>query len=152
MMPQTDPTTVAGLLAELSAQIPLPMQALIAVLMIAGAFLMFVAGLGLIRMPDLFVRMSATTKAATLGVTCTLLSAALYFFSLQRLAQNEMLFHQLEGVPSRALAVILLVFVTAPVSAHMIGRAGYLADDVELAEETIMDELEGYYDIATRER
>jgi multicomponent Na+:H+ antiporter subunit G len=39
-----------------------------AVLIVAGAILMFVAGLGIMRMPDLFLRMSATTKVATLGV------------------------------------------------------------------------------------
>ncbi|GAB4462075.1 MAG: hypothetical protein Kow0031_40840 [Anaerolineae bacterium] len=44
-----------------------------AILLSLGAFFMLVAGVGLVRMPDLFLRMSASTKAATLGVGCTLL-------------------------------------------------------------------------------
>ncbi|MRR06564.1 MAG: Na+/H+ antiporter subunit G, partial [Deltaproteobacteria bacterium] len=39
----------------------------ITVFMFIGAFFMFVAALGVLRMPDLFMRLSTTTKAATLG-------------------------------------------------------------------------------------
>lgn len=103
-------------------------------LLVIGAFFIFVASLGLLRMPDLFLRMSSSTKAATLGVGSMLLGAAIYFDDL--------------GITTRALATILFVFLTAPVAAHMIGRAGYFIGAL-LARETVLDELHGQYDLRT---
>lgn len=103
-------------------------------LIIIGALFMFVAALGVFRMPDLFLRMSATTKAATLGAGFILLAAAVYF--------NDF------GVTTRALATIVFLLITAPVAAHMIGRAAYF-NGVPLWEGTIVDELRGRYDERT---
>jgi len=111
-------------------------DALTALLLLAGAFFMCVASLGILRMPDLFMRMSATTKSVTLGVSFSLLAAALYFNDL--------------GIGTRVLATILFVFLTAPVAAHMIARAGY-ARGVALWQGTIADELRGRYDPETGE-
>ncbi|MEJ2556899.1 MAG: monovalent cation/H(+) antiporter subunit G [Anaerolineae bacterium] len=105
-----------------------------ALLMFIGAIFMFLAGVGIVRMPDLFLRMSATTKATTLGVSSLLLAMAVYF--------NEL------GVTSRALATIVFVLLTAPVAAHMIGRAAYFVG-VPLWDGTIVDELQGRYDTQT---
>lgn len=107
-----------------------------AALLLIGTFFMFVGAVGIIRMPDLFMRMSATTKAATLGVTFMLLAAVVHF--------NEL------GVGTRALATICFVFITAPVAAHMIGRAGYVRG-AELWKGTFADELRGRYDPETGE-
>ena len=107
-----------------------------AVLLFIGAFFMLVGSIGLVRMPDLFMRMSATTKSVTLGVSFMLLGAAVHF--------NQF------GLSSRVIATILFVFITAPVAAHMIGRAGY-ARGVELWHGTIKDELRGRYDPETGE-
>jgi multicomponent Na+:H+ antiporter subunit G len=96
------------------------------VLMTIGAVLMLVAGVGIVRLPDLYLRMSATTKAATLGVACLLSAAALHFDDLE--------------ITSRAAAVVLFILSTAPVAAHMIGRAAYRAG-VPLWERTVCDEL-----------
>lgn len=101
------------------------------ILMLVGAAFLFLASLGVSRMPDLFSRLQTTTKAATLGVGCVLLAAAIHFGEL--------------GVTARALAVIVFVLLTAPVAAHMIGRAAYLSG-VRLWEGTIVDELRGRYD------
>ena len=99
----------------------------LSVLLIAlGAFFMLIAGLGLVRMPDLFLRMSASTKAATLGVGCTLLGVALNFGDLATFI--------------RAGAIISFLMLTAPVAAHLIGRAAY-QDDVPLWEGTQFDDL-----------
>ncbi|MAS37276.1 MAG: Na+/H+ antiporter subunit G [Anaerolineaceae bacterium] len=111
-------------------------DAIAALLLIIGAFFMFVGAIGLLRMPDLFMRMSATTKSVTLGVSFMLAAVAVHF--------NEL------GLGSRAMATIIFVFITAPVAAHMIGRAGY-ARQVELWEGTIADELRGRYDPNTGE-
>lgn len=105
---------------------------LIAALMLTGAFFMFVAALGVVRMPDMFMRLSTTTKASTLGASSLLLAAAVYFGEY--------------GITSRIVAIIAFIVMTAPVAAHMLGRAAYISK-VPLWKGTICDELRGRYDI-----
>ncbi|MGD8468921.1 MAG: monovalent cation/H(+) antiporter subunit G, partial [Desulfobacterales bacterium] len=57
-------------------------EILISALLVIGSFFMLVAGLGMLRMPDLLLRMSCSTKAATIGVGTMLLALALYFENL----------------------------------------------------------------------
>jgi multicomponent Na+:H+ antiporter subunit G len=97
-----------------------------AVLLVFGALFMLLAGLGILRLPDLFMRLQAATKASTLGVGCMLLAAAVHFQDL--------------AVTTRAVLVIAFFFLTAPVGAHVIARAAY-AVGVPLWEGTITDEL-----------
>ena len=99
--------------------------------LLTGTFFLVVAALGMWRMPDLFTRMSATTKAATVGLGFLLLAVILHF------PTNV-------DVVIRAIAIFLFLLVTGPVSAHMIGRAAYGAG-VEMAAETKLDELKPYY-------
>jgi multicomponent Na+:H+ antiporter subunit G len=103
---------------------------LIAALMIIGAFFMFVAGLGILRMPDIFMRMSCSTKAGTIGVGTLLLALAVFFEDF--------------GVAARAVATIGFIFLTAPVGSHRIGRIAYLVG-VPLWPKTFKDELQGVY-------
>ena len=105
-------------------------------LFVLGAFLMFLAGLGLLRLPDIFLRMSAATKASTLGAGFILLGAALYFEDL--------------GTTSRAIATIFFLLLTGPVAAHRIGRAAYF-DGAPLWAGTQRDDLRGHYDQQTHE-
>jgi CPA2 family monovalent cation:H+ antiporter-2 len=104
-----------------------------ALLMIGAAFALL-AGAGVVRMPDLFTRMQAATKASTLGIGSIVLAVAIHFGEL--------------GITTRALTVIFFVFLTAPVAAHMIARAAYFVG-VPLWERTIIDELHGHYDRRT---
>lgn len=97
-------------------------------LSVVGAAFMLLAGLGMLRLPDLFMRLQASTKASTLGVLCLLVGVTLHFQEL--------------GVTTRAVLIIAFFFLTAPVSAHVIARAAY-AVGVPLWEGTITDEL-GY--------
>lgn len=106
------------------------------ILFIFGAFLMFLAGVGLLRLPDIFLRMSAATKASTLGAGFILLAAALYFDDL--------------GTTSRAIATIFFLLLTGPVAAHRIARAAYI-DGSPLWEGTVRDDLRGHYDQHTHE-
>ena len=76
--------------------------------LLAGLFAL-VAGLGVLRMPDLMLRMHASTKAGTLACGLTMLAAALVFADL--------------AVAVRAAGVVVFLLLTAPVAAHMIGRA-----------------------------
>lgn len=82
-----------------------------AVLLLAGVSLTVVAGVGLVRFPDVFSRMHAATKPATLGLLLVCVGAALV----------------MDDGSDRAklLLVAAFQFVTAPVAAHMIGRAAY---------------------------
>jgi multicomponent Na+:H+ antiporter subunit G len=88
--------------------------------------LMLVAGLGLVRMPDLLTRMHASSKAGTLGAALVLAAAAV------RLGEI--------GVTVRAALVVLFLFLTAPVASHLIARAGYRTG-VPLSDDTVIDEL-----------
>ena len=80
-------------------------------LLVAGATLMLLAAVGVVRMPDVFSRMQAATKASSLGIGCMMLAVAVYFGDL--------------AITTRVLMIVVFVFLTAPVSAHMIGRAAY---------------------------
>ncbi|OOG27630.1 Na+/H+ antiporter subunit G [Thioalkalivibrio denitrificans] len=99
--------------------------------LIVGAGFMLVAGLGVWRMPDLLTRMHATTKAGVLGAGLMLVGVGVYFWEVNVLV--------------RVIAVIGFLMLTAPVAAHMIGRAGYFVG-VPLWEHTLKDELKGQYD------
>lgn len=109
---------------------------LAALFLLGGTAFMFVAAIGLLRLPDLYTRTHAVTKAGTLGVGLVALAAAFAFADL--------------SVATRALVVFLFVLLTAPVSAHMIGRAGYLGN-VPLWEQTAFDHWQVGYDELRRE-
>ena len=96
------------------------------ILMIIGAILMFLAALGILRFPDLYMRISAATKASTLGVGCCLIALAVHF--------NEL------GVISRSLATIAFVAISSPVAAHLISRSAYFTG-TPLWKDSITDEM-----------
>ena len=106
---------------------------LTAALLVVGAAFVLLAGVGLVRMPDLFLRMSCSTKAATLGVVACVGGAGLYFGEL--------------GVALRAGAGALCLLLTVPVAAQVIARAGYLTG-VPLWRGTVADQLRDRYDRA----
>jgi multicomponent Na+:H+ antiporter subunit G len=100
-------------------------------LMIIGALFMLVAAVGVYRMPDIYMRMAANSKSATLGAACTLLALAVHFLDL--------------SVLTRAVATVVFLFMTAPIAAHAIGRAAYV-NGCPRWSGTVVDELEGRYD------
>lgn len=95
-----------------------------------GALFVLLAAIGIVRMPDTYLRISVTTKAATLGVGLVLLSTTVFFSNAD--------------VTSQAFVIILFLFLTAPVSAHLIGRASYFIG-VKLWDKSVMDDLQGKY-------
>ncbi len=111
--------------------IDLAREVIASLLLFIGAALMLLAAVGAIRLPDLLTRMHATTKAGALGAALTIAGAAVHFAD--------------PGVTARAAAVIAFIFLTAPVAAHLIGRAGYFVG-VPLWKGTIKDELKPHYD------
>ncbi|MDT8894994.1 monovalent cation/H(+) antiporter subunit G [Halomonas sp. I1] len=104
---------------------------LVAGLVLVGSLFMCLAALGVLRLPDLLTRMHATTKAATLGISLVMLGVAIHFAE--------------EAVVARAFGIILFIMMTAPVAAHIIGRAGYFVG-ARLWDGTLKDELKPHYD------
>lgn len=80
-----------------------------AVLMLAGAFMTAAAGLGILRLPDVFTRMHAATKVGTLGSGLIMAGVAAYFGD--------------GGTVLRCVLIVFFLLLTAPIGAHMVGRA-----------------------------
>lgn len=95
-------------------------------LMLAGSVFMLLSAIGLVKMPDLFTRMHAATKVGTVGVSGIVLAVAAHFGEMK--------------VAAPALLIIVFFLATAPVAAHMIGRAAYEMG-VELWKGTVVDEM-----------
>jgi multicomponent K+:H+ antiporter subunit G len=83
---------------------------LTAFLLLAGAVFALIGSIGLARLPDVFTRLHGPTKATTLGVGGILFGSIL-FFSVR------------DGLSLHELLVSVFLFLTAPVSAHMLARA-----------------------------
>jgi len=82
-------------------------------LTLAGAMLTLLAGVGVLRMPDVFTRMQASTKASTLGLGCLLVGLAIQ--------------HPEGSFVIRALSIGAFMMLTTAVSAHAIARAAALS-------------------------
>ncbi len=89
---------------------PLVEILLVALLAIASFFIL-VGSLGLLKLDDFFKRLHGPTKASTLGVGCILL-ASIGYHAIQG-----------EGLHPRELLVTVFVFITAPISAHLMAKA-----------------------------
>jgi len=98
-------------------------------LAVIGAVFLPLAGVGRLRLPDLFCRASATTKAATLGVGCVLVAAASHFDNV--------------AVTTRVTATIAFLLPTAQVAAHRIGGAA-CCSGVPLWFGTVRDERDAF--------
>ncbi|WP_137937504.1 monovalent cation/H(+) antiporter subunit G [Chitinivorax sp. B] len=84
------------------------MDILIAILALAGAVLTLIGSLGLVLLPDTLTRLHAPTKTSTLGLACLLVASILHFWPTQ------------PGL--HELLITMFLFLTAPVSAHLLGR------------------------------
>lgn len=112
-------------------------EAFAGLLLLAGSAFVLVSAIGVLRFPDVFMRMHAATKAGTLGAGLVLAGAAVVFGDL--------------GITVRTLVVFLFLLLTAPVAAHVLGRAAYY-DGVPRWDRTRLDELAGRYERADRRR
>ena len=98
---------------------------MVAFLLLSGAFFLLVAAIGILKLPDLYQRLHASSKAATLGVALLLLGAALHSGAV--------------GIISRCLMTVVFFILTAPVGAHLIARAAYHRGE-PLADKTLSDD------------
>ncbi|MGC9385590.1 MAG: Na+/H+ antiporter subunit G [Hydrogenovibrio sp.] len=87
------------------------LEYILAGLILIGAFFTLVGSIGLYKLPDFYMRLHGPTKATTLGVGAILLASVLYFtFKDGTLSLHELL-------------ITLFLFITAPVSAHLMAKA-----------------------------
>lgn len=101
---------------------------LIALLLLGGTCFALVAAIGVVRMPDIYMRLSSASKASTLGASFILTAVAIFFGTT--------------AVTGKVLAIIAFTLLTAPVAAHMLGRAAYFCGE-PLWEKSVRDELGG---------
>ncbi len=85
---------------------------LVSVVLLSGAGFAVIAGVGLVRLGDLYMRTHAATKAGTLGAGLIVLAVAMAAGSWT--------------IWLKALAAILFLLLTAPVAAHLLGRSARL--------------------------
>lgn len=98
------------------------MAFLIIPVLVLGIFFFLVGVTGLLRLPDAYSRMHATTKCDTLGAGLTLLAMVFYYgFSANSV---------------KLLLLIVFIWLTNPTAAHVIARAAYRSDDAPVCEGT----------------
>ncbi|MBX9764660.1 MAG: Na+/H+ antiporter subunit G [Pseudomonadaceae bacterium] len=98
-------------------------EALVALFLLLGSLFALVGAIGLYRLPDFFMRLHGPTKATTLGVGGMVLASMLHFST------------QGNGVSLHELLITLFLFITAPVSAHMLAKAA-LQQKLRISEQT----------------
>lgn len=85
------------------------LEIITSVFLLIGAFFIVVGSIGLVSLPDFFMRLHAPTKASTLGVGGILLASMAFAF------KDSLLIHE--------LIITLFIFITAPVSAQLLSQA-----------------------------
>lgn len=91
--------------------LPLWLDLTLAVLLVLGAAFALVGSWGLAKLSDFLKRLHGPTKATTLGVGCVLIASSLYF----TLRTGQLSLHE--------FMISLFLFLTAPVSAHLLVKA-----------------------------
>ena len=86
------------------------LEILVSIFLLIGAFFMLVGGIGMVRLPDLFMRLHAPTKSSTLGLGSFLMASILFSAIYGRFGFAEVL-------------ITLFSFITAPVSANLMAQA-----------------------------
>lgn len=83
----------------------------VSTLILLGAAFALLGSIGLARLPDFFTRLHGPTKTTTLGVGAMTLASAVYFTATQ------------VGISVHEIVVMVFLFITAPVSAHLLAKA-----------------------------
>jgi multicomponent K+:H+ antiporter subunit G len=86
-------------------------EIVISICLLLGAGFALVGSIGLARLPDFYMRLHGPTKASTLGVG-SIIIGSLIFFSTRG-----------EGVSLHEFLIAIFLFITAPVSAHIVAKA-----------------------------
>lgn len=97
------------------------------IFIIIGLFFDFFGCLGLIRLPDVYNRLQASTKCVTFG-TCSIMFGVFLILGFTA-----------GGI--KALFCIVFLILTAPVSAHAIARGAHISG-VKLWKESVVDKYQ----------
>lgn len=103
-------------------------NSLIVIFISVGVFFILVTAIGLIRLPDVYIRAHAASKSATLGVMSILIGVFLHFWLIEG------------NFNPRIILGIVFLFITGPVGGHMMAKAAYFSG-VPLAKETVRDDM-----------
>lgn len=95
---------------------PLWLDLLLSFLIISGAFFALVGSIGLVKLSDFYKRLHGPTKASTLGLGCALIASSIWF----SVGQQTFSVHE--------FLITMFVFLTAPVSAHLLVKAAMHLD------------------------
>lgn len=96
-----------------------------ALILILGSVFVLLAAIGVVRFPDVYCRMQASTKASTLGIGFLMLGVGLHIRTVE--------------AASRGALIVFFVFLTAPLAAHVLSRAA-LRSGIPLWKGTKLDE------------
>ncbi|MBL4701996.1 MAG: monovalent cation/H(+) antiporter subunit G [Phycisphaeraceae bacterium] len=83
--------------------------------LLCGIFFMFVAAIGLLRLPDMYHRMHAATKGVTLGLSSLIVAAAIHHAQ----APNA----NVINIITKVILVILFQFIANPIGSHLLAKA-----------------------------
>lgn len=97
-----------------------------AALVLVGAFFAFAASIGIVRLPDLYTRMHAASKAGSVGSGLMLVALAIHSEDI--------------GIATRCVAGVVFFLLTAPISAHLLAKAAY-AVGYRLAPLSVHDDM-----------
>ena len=111
------------------------LEILAVLLLVGGGAFSLISALGVLRLPDVLIRMHASSKAGTVGAGMILLAVAVLYGGGE--------------IVARAIAAIFFLLLTVPVASHMIGRAAYVTG-VKLWSGTVIDELRERYEVPKR--
>lgn len=95
-------------------------EIIVSLFLIIGIIFIFSASVGLLRFPDVYCRMHATTKSSTLGLISVLVASIIYF----NWARPGVRAFTIEEI-----LVLVFTFLSAPVAAHVMARAAYMLND-----------------------
>lgn len=113
------------------------LEILAGLLLLGGGGFSLISALGVLRLPDVLIRMHASSKAGTVGAGMILLAVAVLYGGGE--------------IVARAIAAIFFLLLTVPVASHMIGRAAYVTG-VKLWSGTVIDELRERYEVPKRKQ
>ena len=95
-----------------------------AIITLIGSVFLLLGSIGLIRMPDVFTRIQAGTKASTLGTVLSLLGIGIIYLD----------------IAGKIFLLIVFILFTNPVSSHMLARAAHYIG-IKKADITVVDKL-----------
>jgi multicomponent K+:H+ antiporter subunit G len=97
------------------SELPLPIQIVMTALLVIGAAFALIGAWALVKLDNFLLRLHGPSKIGTVGVGCVLLASALHFVA--------------SGDPSvHELLIVVFIFLTAPISAHLLVKAALRLD------------------------